>query len=113
MKKLALTNDIITTTLDHCFGNDRHGWASAAAFVKRAQLHDRLRIAAPQWGKYPVNRMAWFSNDARFLGIGVKPTIPLRRGEQLLQIRLPFDGCGRELHRAARVSRSLKRDIAA
>jgi hypothetical protein len=101
----------ISTTLDRCFGNDIHGWTSAAAFIKRAQVHDRMAVECTRRGSYPLSRKAWFTDSARFLGIGTRPVLPRNKGERLLFVSLPFDGCGADLHRCARIARATKMDL--
>lgn len=85
------------TLLGHCFGSDRTGWASAAAFLKRAQQHDKQIHGIRSWDNYPIHRYGWFTSAGRFLGVGVQAAVPLRKGESVVRVILPFSGSGKDL----------------
>lgn len=96
----------IRTTLAHCFGDNLNGWTSAAAFIRRAQVHDRKATGSRKWEDYPANRFAFFTDNARFLGVGTSPALSPRKGERLLSVMLPFHGSGHTLRAFARVASS-------
>jgi len=77
------------------------GFKTLAILIERSQIADRLACGVNRWDMYPRNRFAWLAiaeKTARFIGVGHEvENIALRTGEDLFKIKLPWDGCGRDL----------------
>jgi hypothetical protein len=98
----------------NCTGATVTGWASAATFLRRCQVHDRKQFTG-QWVNYPSGRLGWITDTGRTLGVGYTPPLGDLIGEEIMiPIHMPFWGSGRDLKALAekyirRVNRQLRK----
>lgn len=95
------------TKLTDLGGDCRSGYKDVAILIQRVQKRDRRNCRCSNWGDYPTNRHAFVAygspRGVRLLGVGDKAGLArenVAEDEHVAAIKLPFEGCGRDLAEA-------------